>query len=108
MDPDDYRESAALFVKLAPELTRELRALAGAGNLQQLRMLAHRLVGTVGFFDAEASDCARRLEAGIVAGRVSELPALAGALEGELAVLVRRLTDSGFRPTMEVHGERSA
>jgi len=92
MDPEDYRESVALFVTLAPDLARELKALTLAGDLAQLHMLAHRLVGTIGFFDAEASECARRLETAMMEGRLDDLPGLANSLEAELVALVHRLS----------------
>jgi HPt (histidine-containing phosphotransfer) domain-containing protein len=104
MDPEDYRESAALFVELAPGMADELRAFSGAGDLTRLRMLAHRLVGTVGFFDLDASACARRLESAIAAGQVGDLPGLVAALESALAVLARRLAASSADPMAEPHG----
>lgn len=91
MDADDYRESADLFVTVAPGLARELRALTVAGDLARVRMLAHRLVGTIGFFDPGASDAARRLEEAASEGRLTDVAALAVVVDAELGTLVKRL-----------------
>jgi HPt (histidine-containing phosphotransfer) domain-containing protein len=84
MDPEDFRESAELFVALAPGTARELRALARSGDTERLRMLAHRLIGTLGFFDPEAAAPAVRVESAIADGRLHELPELVSALERAL------------------------
>lgn len=108
MDADDYRESAELFVTVAPGLARELRALTAAGDLVRVRMLAHRLVGTIGFFDPGASDGARRLEEAAAEGRLSDVAALAGVVDAELGALVRRLTGPrGERMTAKRDGARA-
>lgn len=104
MHPDDYRESAALFVRMAPGLARDLGVLAAAGDVVQLRMLAHRLVGTIGFFDPVSSEPARRLEAALAEGRSEDVPALVAAVERELGRVLERLAESAGAP---VEGERT-
>jgi hypothetical protein len=91
MDPDDYRESAELFVTLVPTVSRDLRAFTVARDLAQLRVLAQRLVGTLGLFDRGASACAQRLEQALDDGHVDDLPGLVRGIEAGLAAMVARL-----------------
>jgi HPt (histidine-containing phosphotransfer) domain-containing protein len=88
MDPDDLHDMARVFLETSPDIGRHLHAAAAAGDAEQLRFLVHRLTGTLGFFDAQASAVAGRLEAVLMDGRPPNLGEIAAALDGELSRVV--------------------
>jgi HPt (histidine-containing phosphotransfer) domain-containing protein len=93
IDPEDYRASAELFVRLAPGIAAQLRALMDRRDLDGLRKLAHRLVGTMGFVDPAGAAPAARVEAAIAGGCLEDLPALVADLEEELGRAARTLAE---------------
>ncbi len=88
MDPEDLHELACAFLHSGPPMGQQLHDALEDGNLVQLRFLAHRLAGTLGFFDEPSAAVARRLETALVRRTPTDLGAEVAALDREL----RRVT----------------
>ncbi len=98
LSADDFAQAAALFVSLAPAVVRDLRQAHQAGDLGHTRLLAHRLVGSLGFFQPESAVFAARVEQMIDRQIIAALEPALEALLDELMRVAAALQGVGAAP----------
>jgi signal transduction histidine kinase/CheY-like chemotaxis protein len=89
------------FNRQTPQLLAEMRDAVAAGEGEALGRFAHKLKGSLSYFDGEAADLAREVELAAKRGDVTAAGVLLPQLEREVSTITARLA-SASDPTRSV------